>query len=148
MSGLKKVPKWVWIVALLAVLASPPLAIPLFIFGKAAVMERLGRRAFDSELWKKSGKPHGVRDVRIKMVDHLMRSQKLAGMSREEVVGLLGEPDGDPAVKPRFPDWQMHYYLGPSRGTVLFSGFDYDYLVLRLDERGRVVALKIVTLKT
>jgi hypothetical protein len=125
MSRSATIPKWLWIIALLGVI---PFAIPVFIFGPDAVMERLSRRAFESGLWKKSGEPYGVNDMRIKMVDHFMRSQKLAGKSHQEIVGLLGEPDGDPAAKRRFPNWQLHYYLGPSRRTVLFKGFDYDYL--------------------
>ena len=82
------------------------------------------------------------------MVDNLMKSRLLEGKSRDEIMALLGESDGDPAVESRFPGWQMHYYLGPSRGTVLFRGLDYDYLVLRLDATGKVIAIDIVTLKT
>jgi hypothetical protein len=82
------------------------------------------------------------------MVDNLIKSNRLKGKSRDEVVSLLGESDGDPAVEKRFPEWQMHYYLGPSRGTVLFRGFDYDYLLLRFDSTGKVIAIDIVTLKT
>ena len=125
-----------------------PLVIPLFIFGSDAVMERLSRRAFSSEVWKKSGTPYGVNDTRIKMVDDLIKNHSPQGKSREAIIALLGEPDGDPSAKSRFPDWHMHYYLGPSRGTVLFKGFDYDYLVLRLDGQSNVVAVSIVTLKT
>jgi hypothetical protein len=151
---LKKVPKWAWaIVICLACFACLSFAFPFFIFEYESLAERLSRRAFKSEVWMGSGwnrseQPYAVKNVRIKMVDDLMNRNVLNGKSRRDVVGLLGEPDGDPSVRPRFPDWQMHYYLGPSRGTVLFKVLDYDYLVLRLDEQGNVITVGIVTLRT
>jgi hypothetical protein len=145
----KQTPRWVWVVLGLSVaIALFPIAVPVIIFGGDAIKERRSRIRFDAETWRNTGKPYGVIGVRLQMVDDLMKSHILDGQSRYEVVQLLGEPDGDPSVKPRFPKWQMHYYLGPSRGTVLFRGFDYDYLVLRLDAQGKVAAVGIVTLKT
>jgi hypothetical protein len=144
----KQTPRWVWVVVGLGVAMTLfYLAVPLYIFGSTAIKERLSRIAFSSETWKQA-KPSAMNDVRLSMVDDLMKSRTLNGKNRGEVVELLGEPDGDPAVRPRFPSWQMHYYLGPSRGTVLFKGFDFDYLVLRLDSSGKVVATDIVTLRT
>jgi fatty acid desaturase len=104
--------------------------------------------------------PDGVKDARIKMVDDLIKNHALQDKSREAIIVLLGEPDSHPSIKSRFPDWQMHYYLGPSmspdwqmhyylgpsRSTVLFKVL-YSYLVFQLDGKSKVVAMKIVTLK-
>jgi hypothetical protein len=144
----KKIPSSVWILAPLVILLSLPFVLPVGAIVYSSITERLNRISFDAELWKRSGQPYGSNDTRLTMVDDLIRSQLLIGKSREEVVELLGETDGDHSIKDRYPNWQMYFYLGPSRSTILFKGFDYDYLVLRFDEQGKVNEAGIVTLKT
>jgi len=144
----KKIPSWVWIMAPLGVVLCLPFALPVGAIVYFSITERLNRISFDAELWKVSGIPYGSNDTRLTMVDDLIRRQLLIGKSREEVVALLGETDGDSSIKDRYPDWQMYFYLGPSRSTILFKGFNYDYLVLRFDEHEKVNVVGMVTLKT
>ena len=76
--------------------------------------------------------------VRLPMADRLLASDALIGKTRPEVVAWLGEP-------PRtgyFADWDLVYRLGIERG--LFP-IDSEWLVLRLDARGRVAEARIVT---
>lgn len=72
------------------------------------------------------------------MVDDLLERHQLTGMGRAEVVAILGEPDRTPY----FREWDMIYWLGPERGLL---GIDSEWLVLRVDERHRVVEHRIVT---
>jgi hypothetical protein len=148
MNRLQKIPKRVWVLVLICGLACVPVLIPVFIFASDAISERMSRIAFNSVIWKQSGWPNEVKDTRIKMVDDFISNHAAQGRSRDSIVALLGEPDGDPSIKSRLSDWDMHYYLGHSRGTVLFKHLDYDYLVFRLDGNGIVIAMRIVTIKT
>jgi hypothetical protein len=138
--------KWLpWVIVALCLL--PGVLVTSYLYTSEAIKERHNRIQFDSEVWKRA-KPDGVEGVRLRMVDDLIQARHLEGKSRDEVMGLLGESDGDPSFERRFPKWQMHYYLGPTRGSFLFSGMDYDYLVFRLDDKNRVVAMDIVTFTT
>ncbi len=76
--------------------------------------------------------------VRQQMADRLLARGTLIGLTREEAVGLLGEP---PATG-YFSDWDLVYWLGPERG---FIGIDSEWLVLRLGADGRVVEARLVT---
>jgi outer membrane protein assembly factor BamE (lipoprotein component of BamABCDE complex) len=72
------------------------------------------------------------------MVDDLLARYPLVGMTRAEVVRLLGEPP--PAEY--FRNFDLVYWLGPERG---FASIDSEWLVLQLDPNGRVVQAKVVT---
>lgn len=76
--------------------------------------------------------------VRLEMADRLVAEGELLGRSRAEVVNLLGEPP--PTAY--FSDWDLVYWLGPERG---FFGIDSEWLVLRLDAKGSVADLRVVT---
>jgi len=65
------------------------------------------------------------------MADDLVNSQKLVGLTRQEVVAILGEP---PKTE-YFKEFDLVYYLGPERG---FMGIDSEWLVLKLGPEGRV----------
>ena len=68
------------------------------------------------------------------MADELVSSQRLVGLTRQQVEVLLGEPD-----KMSFAEYKLAYYLGVERGFSMES----KYLVLKLDSEGRV---KIATI--
>ena len=69
--------------------------------------------------------------VRLEMADQLIAQNKLHGMTRVEVVELLGEQ----STTNKFKDWDMVYWLGNERG---FMSIDSEWLVIHLDANGRV----------
>ena len=82
---------------------------------------------FDSDQWKKADL--STRD-RVEMVDGLLSQHALKGLSRSEVVELLGEP----TKTDKWEDWDMIYVLGPTE----YMPIDHEWLVLELDETDRV----------
>ena len=137
-----------WLCLTIGILGCLIVTAPLFVFGYAAISERFQRTDFESLGWKHGGTPYGMNDARLRMVDSLFNSKILSALDRKAVEELLGKSDGDPVVKTRFPVWEMYFYLGPSRSTVLFKGFNYDYLVIRFGPNGKVSDATIVLLKT
>lgn len=93
-------------------------------------------RAFDAVLWKDAVR---VRDgVRLGMADRLLARRTLIGLTRPEVVAMLG----DPPPTSYFDEWDLVYWLGPEGG---FFGLDSAWLVARLGADGRVTQARIVT---
>ena len=75
--------------------------------------------------------------TRYRIADWLALSGRLSGMSRSEVIALLGAPpDTD-----KFRDHSLIYVLGPERG--LFS-IDYEWLAIDLDSTGKVSTVTVV----
>ena len=70
------------------------------------------------------------------MADDLVNRQQLVGLTRQEVVALLGEP---PKTE-YFQEFDLVYYLGPERG---FMGIDSEWLVLKLGAKGRITKATI-----
>lgn len=64
------------------------------------------------------------------MVQTLLTQHSLKGLSRSEVVELLGEP----TPTDKWEEWDMIYVLGPTEYTPI----DHEWLVINLDEAGRV----------
>jgi hypothetical protein len=84
-----------------------------------------GRR-FDSSEWKMANLDAPEQTVRSEMVNDLLERHNLRGMSRDEVVDLLGVPtllDDE--------EWDFQYYIG--RDLI-----DTVYLVFHLDHTGCV----------
>mgnify|MGYP000489447428 CR=1 FL=1 len=71
------------------------------------------------------------------MVDDLLSRHNFRGMTREQTVAILGEPD----KTEYFRDWDMVYWLGPERG---FMSIDSEWLVFQLDGQQKVTDYKIV----
>jgi outer membrane protein assembly factor BamE (lipoprotein component of BamABCDE complex) len=92
-------------------------------------------RRFDSAAWKS---PPDRDRTRVAMIDALLWSYELRGMSRIEVHRLLGRPP----ETDYFRDWDHVYRLGMERG--LFS-IDSEWLVLRFDRADRVSEWAVVT---
>jgi hypothetical protein len=76
--------------------------------------------------------------VRGCMVDDLLDRNELRGMTREQVVGLIGPPD---TVRD-LTDYDMVYWLGPERGLI---GTDSEYLVMKLDKAKHVTSVELIT---
>lgn len=95
------------------------------------------RQRFNDETWRKQETTeHDVMwPPRLCMVDDLMTSARLMGMSSNEVVELLGQ-----AHDKSFPlgavDCDIHYYLGPERG---FIRIDSEWLFLKFGTDGKVI---------
>lgn len=106
-----------------------------FFFGDT-IQERLRRRPFDAAAWQ--GEKTLTNDVRIRMVDDLLRRHSFRGMTREQVTAIVGEPD----KTGYFKEWDLVYWLGPERG---FMSIDSEWLVFRLDSQKKVTDLRIVS---
>jgi hypothetical protein len=89
----------------------------------------LHRRSFDSAVWKREvlSTRHGDWPPRLCMVDDLLASGRLDGLTEPGVVALLGPPDSKLAG-----DW--YYHLGPERG---FIRIDSESLVVGFGEDGK-----------
>lgn len=90
-----------------------------------SVGEILSRRKFESEAWKKA--KDGGDTIRIRMVDDLVRTHHLAGMSQTRIDALLGAPE----KTTYFREYDYVYWLGPERG---FISTDSEWLVLRFEK--------------
>ncbi|MBN1788629.1 MAG: hypothetical protein JW806_09590 [Sedimentisphaerales bacterium] len=118
------------------------LLVGYLIFGPI-VTDYYHRERFDAELWRSEEgfNYEGMWPHRLCMVDNLMSSGKLDGLTRNQVVELLGLPHSK-----EFPhgavDCDIHYYLGPERG---FIGIDSEWLFIKFDNNGRVVKYWIYT---
>ena len=77
---------------------------------------------FDSEQWKKWEETETTACVRWDMRKDLVKQHKLIGLSREQIIDLLGEPDS------RYQsENEIRYYLGMAR-----VGIDTGTLILTL----------------
>ena len=72
------------------------------------------------------------------MVDDLLRRHALVGLTRAEVVALLGRH----TETTYFRDYALVYYLGPEGGL---AGVDSKWLLVQLDGSGRVSKRLVVT---
>jgi len=89
---------------------------------------------FESATWIAATVP--TDKTRYRMHEDLLRSHLAIGMTRAEVVALLGPP----ARTAYFKEWDMVYPMGPEPGF----GVDTVWLVLRL-QADRVVEHQVVT---
>ncbi len=89
----------------------------------------LPTRAFDAITWRSVQRSDDA--TRLQMVESLIRSGKLNGLTHEQVVRLLG-PDCDCDY---FDDWDLVYWLGPERGLIRI---DSEWLVIRFGQDSRV----------
>ena len=80
---------------------------------------REGDLSFDSTIWKRGftdnfGIIYSPDTIRLRMVDDLLHRHRLRGMTREEVVSLLGTP---PETN-YFREYDLVYWLGPDGGYI------------------------------
>ena len=113
----------------------------LFIFTSLIMATYLGFYAplpFFSSVWEdRYNQPHKFLDTPHRMVDGFLITNRLKGKSQSEIEELLGVP---PETS-YFSDWDMVYRLGTERG---FIGIDSEWLVLQLDNDGKVIDAQIV----
>ena len=75
--------------------------------------------------------------TRYRIADYLALTGRLKGVTRPEIVALLGQP----AETDKFRRHGMLYVLGPERG--LFR-IDYEWLAIDLDPSGKVSNVAVV----
>ena len=95
-----------------------------------------GHTTFVRSEWMDTTMSRGKLAVRGCMVDDLLEKHELRGMTRAEVVALIGEPDR-PDI---FADYDMVYLLGPERGLI---GTDFEYLVMKVDKASRITSVEL-----
>jgi hypothetical protein len=93
---------------------------------------------FDSALWKSARAGTAGNSTRLRMVDNLLENQTLEGMSKQDIVKLLGEPDETKAPQ----DFDMVYMLGQERRP---NGVHSESLVFRLGDKEIVTEAKVIT---
>jgi len=96
-----------------------------------------GSDRFDSHAWRASLLRDDDDPIRLKMVDSLLEQHRLQGMSRDQIVSLIGKP---PKTE-YFKQYDFVYWLGPERGG--FS-IDSEWLAIRFDETDHVREARIV----
>lgn len=97
-----------------------------------------GHTSFVRSEWMDTTMELGRLAVRGCMVDDLLERFPLRGMTRAQVVELIGEP----TERQLFKEHDMVYWLGPERGLI---GTDSEFLVLDLDASMRVTLVQVVT---
>jgi hypothetical protein len=95
--------------------------------------ERMKPMPFSTAEWRDA--QAGAANVRIRMINDLLSRYPLIGRTRQQVIGLLGEPQ----KTVYFKDWDLVYLLGPERS---WMGIDSEWLVLRLNKDGTVTDAK------
>lgn len=109
--------------------------IGLFLFSPV-VDDHIHRQEFNSETWQNQEhiNENTMWPPRLCMVDNLIASHKLDGLTDRQVVELLGPPH-DKSFPFESKKCDIHYYLGPERG--LFR-IDSEWLFISFDEDGKV----------
>lgn len=91
--------------------------------------------AFDAERWKAVSR-QSTDNTRYRMHRDLVRKHGLVGMTRAEVVDVLGPP----TATNYFREWELVYWMGPEPGF----GVDSVWLLMRLED-DRVTEYSVTT---
>lgn len=96
---------------------------------------KIPHEKFDSDEWKNSDLNLEKNwSLRWDMMNSLRNNHDLVGMSKNEVIRLLGKPDDSSSEKENF----MYYYLGYSH-----KGINTGSLTLKLNRQGEVINIKV-----
>lgn len=94
----------------------------------------INQRPFDAEERRRVGES----EARQGMVDGFLQNHNPVGLTREEVVELLGEPP----ETTYFSDYDLVYWVGIERG---FIRIDSEWLVIRIDDNEKVTEARLVS---
>ena len=97
------------------------------------------RRAFSQELWKEArdtSSPSNTENPRASMVDDLLKNHLKVGMTKEQVLALLGPPEQDRQES-------LWYHIGSYRRRRILSGS--DQLVVGFDKEGLVTIARVAS---
>jgi hypothetical protein len=98
-----------------------------------------GHRDFDPAVWNDPTRSLEPPYLRSCMVDDLLAQGLLLQKTEAEVITLLGTPE---PPEHGFNDYDLVFVLGPERG---FISIDYEWLLLNLDDQGRVKEALLMT---
>lgn len=119
-------------------LLGPYVLVLAFMFLGPPFEDRWHRRAFDSQLWKANHAVDHLWPDRLCMVDDLLATVPLVGLSRDRITELLGPGDNTRS----WQGWDVVYLLGPERGAFRI---DSETLVVQFGSDNRVKEYRIVT---
>jgi len=119
--------------------AVPTVALVSWMLFGISIENAIYGKEFNSEEWKKNVISEHNSDwpPRLVMVDDLIVSKKLDGLSKTEVIEMLGVP-GNYGY---FKNFDLVYWLGAERG---FIRIDSEWLAISFDEQGRVSQYRLV----
>ncbi|MBD2424976.1 hypothetical protein [Phormidium sp. FACHB-1136] len=98
-----------------------------------------GHRQFDPTVWKNPTLALEPPYLRSCMVDNLLAQELLLQKTTAEVIALLGTPE---TLEHGFTEYDLVFVVGPERS---FISIDYEWLLLNLDQRGRVEEARLMT---
>lgn len=109
-----------------------------WIFGLCLLLAACGQATpktpFDPEQWRSADL---TTRSRAEMVDSLLQLHPLRGKSRTAIVALLG----DPTTTDMWPQSEMVYVLGPTRGFAIV----HEWLLIELDADQKVVSYTVLS---
>ena len=97
--------------------------------------------SFDSASWKASLTSDSLDPIRLRMVDDFLNRYRLRGMTREEVVSLLGTPR-ETNYSNYFRDYDLVYWLGSEGGSLSLNS--EWLLAIKFSGNGRVSKTALV----
>lgn len=98
-----------------------------------------GHRTFDPAAWNDPAQSLEPPYLRSCMVDDLLAQGLLLQKTEAEVLALLGPPE---PPEHGFNDYDLVFVVGPERS---FISIDYEWLLLNLDDQGRVAEALLMT---
>ncbi|CAN1210274.1 hypothetical protein TUMEXPCC7403_08775 [Tumidithrix helvetica PCC 7403] len=93
---------------------------------------------FDSTVWKDLERINKEPYPRLAMADELVRTRRLDGLTRQQVLTLLGDPTSTNYFKGQY---DIIYWLGRERSYI---SIDSEWLVIKFDTKGIVQKYAIV----
>lgn len=88
---------------------------------------RITHEKFDADRWKNWTESETEWSLRWDMMNSLRNNYKLTGMTKDEIIDLLGEPESQTPTK-------FTYYLGMAK-----KGIDTGRLTIQFNENGKVI---------
>ena len=122
-------------------LGVPYIAMIAVLLGGPIGADLLHRERFSSIQWKNAAhlSETPLWPVRLRMVDDLISSKRLDGLTKTEVLELLGQPYQTEPSLGAAPE-MFSYYLGPERGVIRI---DSEWLVILFNDDGTVEQYRI-----
>ena len=116
--------------------ATPTVLLIGWLFLGDSVADLVHRQKFNEETWRNQEQVEydHMWPPRLCMVDNLMSSGRLDGLSSNQVFELLGPPH-DKSFPFGAKSCDIHYYLGPERG---FIRIDSEWLFITFGDDGTV----------
>jgi|SRR5690554_4332560 hypothetical protein len=97
----------------------------IFIIG-FALKGRIPHEEFSSDKWKNWNESEAEWSLRWDMMNSLRNNYELTGMTKDEIIELLGEPES-------LTQTEFLYYLGMAK-----KGIDTGTLTIKFNETGKV----------